>query len=259
MRENLYTQTVNKITAPEGAVEKMLETAESFEKKEKVMHINNWIKGAVAASLAVAVSAGALVGFNPFGGSTGHSFVMTVNAEEITKDNPVSVVSDDRYLLTSGVFDRSNRIYELDFSMPLLVKGEHIKNVNYSIEDGIFVVSYNKGDNPVVEGDVIPSANERQELLYNPVYYSESTAYSNITLAYDNQKPDGCIIELRKTGQGPLSEFLKTIVYCTVTFDDGTEQTLSIKIDPENLFNSCTPDEANKSTGKVLTYSIVDK
>ena len=92
MRENLYTQTVNKITAPEGAVEKMLETAESFEKKEKVMHINNWIKGAVAASLAVAVSAGALVGFNPFGGSTGHSFVMTVNAEEITKDNPVSVV-----------------------------------------------------------------------------------------------------------------------------------------------------------------------
>ncbi len=283
MRENLYTQTVNKITAPEGAVEKMLETAESFEKKEKVMHINNWIKGAVAASIVIAITLGAIIGFNPFGGSTGHSFVMTVNAEEITKDHPVSVVSDDRYHVSTVYFDGSNWIYELDFSMPLLVKGEHIKSVNYSIEDGIFVVSYNKGDNPVVEGDVIPSANEQQRFSYNPDYYSESTAYSNITLAYDNQKPDGCIIELRKKGlrDSITSEFLKTIVYCTVTFDDGTEQTLSIMIDHPstywestpfdregicitaidhpNIDGESTPDEPNKSTGKVLTYSIVDK
>lgn len=288
MRENLYTQTVNKITAPEGAVEKMLETAESFEKKEKVMHINNWIKGAVAASIVIAITLGAIIGFNPFGGSTtGHSFVMTVNAEEITKDHPVSVVSDDRYHVSTVYFDGSNWIHELDFSMPLLVKGEHIKSVNYSIEDGIFVVSYNKGDNPVVEGDVIPSANEQARISYNPDGYSESTAYSNITLAYDNQKPDGdgCIIELRKKGlrDSITSEFLKTIVYCTVTFDDGTEQTLSIMIDHPNIDcestlsdmeegvicitaidnpnidGESTPDEPNKSTGKVLTYSIVDK
>ncbi len=242
----------------------MLETAESFEKKEKVMHINNWIKGAVAASIVIAITLGAIIGFNPFGGSTtGHSFVMTVNAEEITKDHPVSVVSDDCDRASTFYFDGSNWIHELDFSMPLLVKGEHIKSVNYSIEDGIFVVSYNKGDNPVVEGDVIPSANEQARISNYPDGYSESTAYSNITLAYDNQKPDGCIIEIKKMGQDSFSEFIddnmKTIVYCTVTFDDGTEQTLSIKIDRENLFNSCTPDEANKSTGKVLTYSIVDK
>ena len=89
MHENLYTQTVSKIKAPEGAVEKMLETAESFDKKEKVMHINNWIKGAVAAN-SYSDYIGRYRGFNPFGGSTtGHSFVMTVSGE-ITKDHPVS-------------------------------------------------------------------------------------------------------------------------------------------------------------------------
>lgn len=267
MRENLYTQTVSKIKAPEGAVEKMLETAVSFDKKEKVMHINNWIKGAVAASIVIAITLGAIIGFNPFGGSTtGHSFVMTVNAEEITKDHPVSVVSDDGFRGVVGIYSNSN--FEYYYEMPFLIKGEHIKNVNYSIEDGIFVVSYNKGDNPVVEGDVFPLANE-STLLYKYGYgcNSESTAYSNITLAYDNQKPDGCIIEIGKTGQGSLSEFyednMKTIVYCTVTFDDGTEQTLSIMIDPcydyRDIYCESTPDEPNKSTGKVFTYSIVDK
>ena len=37
MYHNRYTQAVSKIKAPEGAVEKMLKTAESFEKKEKVI------------------------------------------------------------------------------------------------------------------------------------------------------------------------------------------------------------------------------
>ena len=60
---NRYTQAVSKIKAPEGAVEKMLKTAESFEKKEKVIHMKKWIKSAVAASVAVAVTAGAIIGF----------------------------------------------------------------------------------------------------------------------------------------------------------------------------------------------------
>ena len=128
MRENLYTQTVSKIKAPEGAVEKMLETAESFEKKEKVMHINNWIKGAVAASLAVAVTAGAAIGFNLFGSKNGHSFAMTVNAAEITKDNPVSVRLGEGGMSTALMDDGME--YYID--LPLSVKGEHIKSVTYS-------------------------------------------------------------------------------------------------------------------------------
>ena len=44
MYHNRYTQAVSKIKAPEGAVEKMLKTAESFEKKEKVIHMKKWIK-----------------------------------------------------------------------------------------------------------------------------------------------------------------------------------------------------------------------
>lgn len=90
MYHNRYTQAVSRIKAPEGAVEKMLKTAESSEKKEKVIYMKKWIKGAVAASLAVAVTAGAIIGFNLLG-SKANSFVMTVNAAEITKDNPISV------------------------------------------------------------------------------------------------------------------------------------------------------------------------
>lgn len=73
MYHNRYTQAVSKIKAPEGAVEKMLKTAESFEKKEKVIHMKKWIKGVVAASLAVAVTAGAIIGFNLLGGKLTHS------------------------------------------------------------------------------------------------------------------------------------------------------------------------------------------
>lgn len=90
MYHNRYTQAVSRIKAPEGAVEKKLKTAESSEKKEKVIYMKKWIKGAVAASLAVAVTAGAIIGFNLLG-SKANSFVMTVNAVEITKDNPISV------------------------------------------------------------------------------------------------------------------------------------------------------------------------
>lgn len=111
----------------------MLKTAESFEKKEKVIHMKKWIKGAVAASLAVAVTAGAVIGFNLFGGKA-NSFVMTVNAAEITKNNPVSVGLGEGGMSIAPKDDGME--YYID--LPLSVKGEHIKSVYCTVtfDDG---------------------------------------------------------------------------------------------------------------------------
>ena len=217
MYHNRYTQAVSKIKAPEGAVEKMLKTAESFEKKEKVIHMKKWIKGAVAASLAVAVTAGAIIGFNLFGGKA-NSFVMTVNAAEITKDNPVSVGLGEGGMSIAPKDDGME--YYID--LPLYVKGEHIKSVTYSVDKDAIAVHCRKDNNPVIDGDVVSESidtlfdqthiaddmkvletamenegqsvvetNSLEEKLLNS-YVGKK--YSSITLAYDNQNPDGCAI-----------------------------------------------------------------
>ncbi len=268
MRENLYTQTVSKIKAPEGAVEKMLETAVSFEKKEKVMHINNWIKGAVAASLAVAVTAGAAIGFNLFGSKNGHSFAMTVNAAEITKDNPVSVRLGEGGMSTALMDDGME--YYID--LPLSVKGEHIKSVTYSVDKDAIAVHCRKDNNPVIDGDVVSESidtlfdqthiaddmkaleaamkNEGQSVV--EINSSEKELmnsyvgkkYSCVTLAYNSQNPDGCAIgivgksdnesvsdnESLEAQAEQLDSIIGNTLYCTVTFDDGTVQKQSIHI-----------------------------
>ena len=267
MYHNRYTQAVSKIKAPEGAVEKMLNTVESFEKKEKVIHMKKWIKGAVAASLAVAVTAGAVIGFNLFGGKA-NSFVMTVNAAEITKDNPVSVGLGEGGMGTAPKGDGME--YYID--LPLSVKGEHIKSVTYSVDKDAIAVHCRKDNNPVIDGDVVSDSidtlfdqthiaddmkaleaamkNEGQSVV--EINSSEKELmnsyvgkkYSCVTLAYNSQNPDGCAIgivgksdnesvsdnESLEAQAEQLDSIIGNTLYCTVTFDDGTVQKQSIHI-----------------------------
>ena len=306
MYHNRYTQTVSKIKAPEGAVEKMLKTAESFEKKEKVIHMKKWIKGAVAASLAVAVTAGAVIGFNLFGGKA-NSFVMTVNAAEITKDNPVSVGLGEGGMSIAQKDDGME--YYID--LPLYVKGEHIKSVTYSVDKDAIAVHCRKDNNPVIDGDVVSESidtlfdqthiaddmkvleaamenegqsvvetNSLEEKLLNS-YVGKK--YSSITLAYDNQNPDGCAIGIvGKSTNEPVSDdesleakskqldsMIGNTLYCTVTFDDGTVQKQSIHIGTtvtnfgtahSESFNQLTEEEKalKDYTDVFVTYSITE-
>lgn len=306
MYHNLYTQAVSKIKAPEGAVEKMLKTAESFEKKEKVIHMKKWIKGAVAASLAVAVTAGAVIGFNLFGGKA-NSFVMTVNAAEITKDNPVSVGLGEGGMSIAQKDDGME--YYID--LPLYVKGEHIKSVTYSVDKDAIAVHCRKDNNPVIDGDVVSESidtlfdqthiaddmkvletamenegqsvvetNSLEEKLLNS-YVGKK--YSSITLAYDNQNPDGCAIGIvGKSTNEPVSDdesleakskqldsMIGNTLYCTVTFDDGTVQKQSIYIGTTvtnfgtahaESFNQLTEEEKalKDYTDVFVTYSITE-
>lgn len=305
MYHNRYTQAVSKIKAPEGAVEKMLKTAESFEKKEKVIHMKKWIKGVVAASLAVAVTAGAIIGFNLLGGKA-NSFVMTVNAAEITKDNPVSVGLGEGGMSIAPKDDGME--YYID--LPLSVKGENIKSVTYSVEKDAIAVHCRKDNNPVIDGDVVSESidtlfdakyteddqkaldeaieNDYPDKLENPEVEEimsryECKKYSSITLAYNNQNPDGCAIGIvGKSTNKPVpdnenleaqAEQLDSIIgntlYCTITFDDGTEKKQSIHIGTtvtnfgtahSESFNQLTEEEKalKDYTDVFVTYSITE-
>ena len=306
MYHNRYTQAVSKIKAPEGAVEKMLNTVESFEKKEKVIHMKKWIKSAVAASVAVAVTAGAIIGFNLLG-SKANSFVMTVNAAEITKDNPISVGIGEGGMSIATKDDGME--YYID--LPLSVKGENIKSVTYSVDKDAIAVHCRKDNNPVIDGDVVSESidtlfdqthiaddmkvletamenegqsvvetNSLEEKLLNS-YVGKK--YSSITLAYDNQNPDGCAIGIvgKRTNEPvpddesleakakQLDSIIGNTLYCTVTFDDGTAQKQSIHIGTtvtnfgtahSESFNQLTEEEKalKDYTDVFVTYSITE-
>ena len=297
MRNNKYTQTVNEITAPEGAVEKMLETARNYKKKEKVIYMKRWIKGTVAASLAIAVTAGAAIGFGSIGGDKGNSFALTVNAAEITKDNPVSVVK-----VGHGEFEAMLSTDETDYifaDLPVIVKGENIKSVTYSVENNNdwIAVHCRKGNNPVIDGKIVENDNNSPTIIWkkDPFVDTEEfnaltpdeleekyeyNNYSSITLDYNNQKTDGC--EITISGKRPhdsasdnstfelqndtCKTVMDTIVNCTIKYDDGSEQTQAIKITStvkqlSSANTNLTKEEIElkeDSMERCVTYSIIE-
>jgi hypothetical protein len=150
-------------------------------------------------------------------GSKANSFVMTVNAAEITKDNPISVGLGEGGMS----FAQKDNGMEYYIDLPLSVTGEHIKSVTYSVDNDAIAVHCRKDNNPVIDGDVVSESidtlfdvkcieddqkaletateNDRQsdfekhaeEEILNRY---EGKKYTSITLAYNNQNPDGCAI-----------------------------------------------------------------
>ena len=268
--------------------------------------MKKWIKSAVAASVAVAVTAGAIIGFNLLG-SKANSFVMTVNAAEITKDNPISVGIGEGGMSIATKDDGME--YYID--LPLSVKGENIKSVTYSVDKDAIAVHCRKDNNPVIDGDVVSESidtlfdqthiaddmkvletamenegqsvvetNSLEEKLLNS-YVGKK--YSSITLAYDNQNPDGCAIGIvgKRTNEPvpddesleakaeQLDSIIGNTLYCTVTFDDGTAQKQSIHIGTtvtnfgtahSESFNQLTEEEKalKDYTDVFVTYSITE-
>ena len=150
MIDNRYTQTINEIKAPERAVERMLETARSCEKKGKVIHMKNWIKGAVAASLAVAVTAGSVIGFNIFGGKAENAFVLKVGAVELSAEKNASIgIGEDKGLNLS---EGSDSVAAFSVGMPMVCEGSGIKSVTYSVDSGSLIVTSRRDNNPVISG-----------------------------------------------------------------------------------------------------------
>ena len=138
MYNNRYTQAVDNIKAPKRAVDKMLETTRNYEKKEKVIFMKKWIKGAVAAAIAIAIIAGSGIGINMFGSKNENSFVITANAAEITENafTPFSRLSD-----IGGEFNNNSSeafVVNQEFDFNCFCQGNNIKLVKYTVENGTF-------------------------------------------------------------------------------------------------------------------------
>ena len=239
-------------------------------------------------------------------GSKANSFVMTVNAAEITKDNPISVGLGEGGMS----FAQKDNGMEYYIDLPLSVTGEHIKSVTYSVDNDAIAVHCRKDNNPVIDGDVVSESidtlfdvkcieddqkaletateNDRQsdfekhaeEEILNRY---EGKKYTSITLAYNNQNPDGCAIGIvgKRTNEpvpddesleakaNRLDTIIGNTLYCTVVFNDGTEQKQSIQIGATvtnfgtahtESFNHLTEEEKalKDYTDVFVTYSITE-
>lgn len=228
MLKNSYTRTVDKIKAPEGAVNKMLETAKNYKDKEKVIDMKKWIKCTAAASLAIAVLTGAYIGYNALADRTKDSFVLTVNAAELVENSSLSVCMGEQkgYSIITGENGQS----EYYVYLPFEVKGENIQSITYTADKGTLAVACLKNNNPVIGGELlgeglnsafdinfteadskalesqvgdinedgkaVPSAG-LSEILDR----YEGKKYSSITLDYNNQMPEGSLIGLIGSGK----------------------------------------------------------
>ena len=130
------------------------------------------------------------------------------------------------------------------------------------------------------EGQSVVETNSLEEKLLNS-YVGKK--YSSITLAYDNQNPDGCAIgivgkstvepvpddESLEAKAKQLDSIIGNTLYCTVTFDDGTAQKQSIHIGTtvtnfgtahSESFNQLTEEEKalKDYTDVFVTYSITE-
>ena len=129
------------------------------------------------------------------------------------------------------------------------------------------------------EGQSVVETNSSEEKLLNS-YVRKKNSY--ITLAYNNQNPDGCSIgivgkstnalvpddESLEAKAKQLDSIIGNTLYCTVTFDDGTVQKQSIHLcttvtnfgtEHSESFNQLTEEEKELKdyTDVFVTYSIV--
>lgn len=184
MSNNIYTQAVRDIKAPERAVGKMLETARSFDKKEKVINMKKMRNGVIAASLAAVLAVGGIFGLSqisPKSDNAGtspktNSFIMTVNAAEIN-DRDFTTIGSLPYSRFSAA-SRANAGFNVDFMNQ--IKGDNIESVTYSIKGGAFIITdeYSK---KLIGG-------KKSEI--NTAHEENKKLYSEITVPYNDQ-PDG--------------------------------------------------------------------
>ena len=265
MHNNRYTQTLNNIKAPEGAVEKALEMAANHS-AEEVRSVNvrsagrtvsrrkitRWV---VAAVLALAVALGALFAPSLLSGKAGRAFTVAVQAAELTKDSPIFVDAGEAAMNLVGK-DGGTEYY---IALPFAVKGENVVSVTYRTDKDRIAVICPQGSDPVTAGEMVA---EGLDTLFDMRYLNQaekagstgnalSRKYSSVTLAAGDQD---FVMGLVGTSEKNVSEFyekndkmaasnnvlneraarwnelLSGVIHCTVTFSDGHTQQFDIQL-----------------------------
>ena len=264
MHNNRYTQTVDRIKAPESAVEKALEAAadRSTEGKrganirsaKSFFGRRKTVRWAVAAVFALIVALGAVFGSGLIGGKAGRAFTLTVHAAELAKESPVCVETGETAMNLVGKGAGGTEYY---VTLPFAVEGEDVVSVTYATDKGLIAVICPQGSDPVTAGKKV---SEGFDTLFDMSYLNQaekagsagnalSRKYSSVTLAAGAQD---FAMGLVGTSEKNVSEFyekndktaasnnalseraarwnelLSGVIHCSVTFRDGHTQQFDI-------------------------------
>ncbi len=234
MHNNRYAETVDKIKAPEGAVENVLETARNYEAvgvrsaaakaapAGKTVNRRTFVRYAVAAVLALAVALGAVIGPGLFGAKSGNAFTLTVHAAELEKGTPVYIETGRGSMNIVGRGDSGKGSEpgpggtEYYVALPFTVSGENVVSVTYAADKDAIAVICAAGSDPVTAGNMV---GEGLDTVFDQYYLSQaekagkaadgalSRKYSSVTLTAAGQAADGFAMGLVGESDKDSSEF----------------------------------------------------
>ena len=248
---NDYKSALDKINPAE---EKTAEIKELF--KSRNMKKRLYIKPvvAVAACMALAIGVGSLgnawnkgnQGMSPM-----NSFSIEVNAQTLDYKNGVGIF--DTRGIGGGMSEGDKGAVGFDKEFQVTCSGDNIKEITYSIEGGVFNISYDKSDNIIIDGEkvdhplnttwtVCKDANESAQYKSFTLDYNKQTAkktYIAIANSSDNL-PKAQFEKIKKLSRymGEVAkkkeiydEFYKDIsITCTVTYNDGATESKKIGV-----------------------------
>ena len=234
MRNNRYTETVDKIKAPEGAVENALKAARNYEAgsvrsaavkaapAKRTLSRRPAFRYAVAAVLALVVALGAILGPSLFGGKGSNAFTMTVHAAELTKGQPVYIETGRGSMNVIGRGDSGKGSVagpggtEYYVALPFTVSGENVARVTYTADKDAIAVIFAGGSDPVTAGNKV---GEGLDSIFDQYYLNQaekagkaadaalSRKYSSVTLTAAGQAADGFAMGLVGESDKDSSEF----------------------------------------------------
>lgn len=236
---------------------KVLHTSEHFHvevesmKESRKTAFGFMAKRTLIATCIVMLSVFGVTAGNGFFAKDAQSFVLVVNAaDDSTKDE---LHIGEKLAINPGIGGHSIGTDEHDsgyycINIPIKFEGEHIKNIDYSVNKGGFQIVEKKGKSNIAEGNEIDVINAGQN---GGGPGSEVKYYSNFTLDYNLQSSETIWINIAREGI-PLSDggdFISAedptiqdlekhyqelldgvVITCGVNFDDGTTETVDMKM-----------------------------
>ncbi|MGN1127175.1 MAG: hypothetical protein ACI4RI_07015 [Ruminococcus sp.] len=210
----------------------------------------------LAASLAMVLTLGGVMTFGMSKSETGtnNSFVLSVNAAEVTRNNSAVMNISDGSGLAMGEGDDGNVTFSA--YLPIGCKGDNIDTITYEINRGAFDIATPEGDKTIVDGKKVPMMNTPRSGSENDIFND----YSSFTVNYNNQPNDDVTVSIvgdsdklpekdREYIKNHIDELFNLdentsldrqkevtdrllgdiVIKATVKFKDGTTQTQSIK------------------------------
>lgn len=288
--KEIYRKALNKTTPSQKAVSKAKALYDSpavtYEKAGNITELkpkkkSHAYKGVIAASLAVALTLGAIFGSgmlttgNTDGTQPRYGFIITANAAEITHEQPASITLDDGAMNYGYGGDFGEPVFDYNTVFPIKCEGTNIDTITYSISNSAFQIAY-LDNSPVLSGTELE--NTLNVGSHSPKAHNGETTYikqySSFTLSYDNQESDNFAIDI--VGLTNLSSedhdimfaddpnveeevkffnnLLKsTVIDVAVKFNDGTIQNEKILIGCEAKPYTNSP---KSGVEPVITFSL---